>query len=178
MVPLLAEGWSHAPGGTHLKVVPCCWRATSARAGSRMPRPRASSLGVRAELARDRREEPLPFHAIDPNTWPHSRPRRQRGRADNKLTGPHRPALPARPEKSIGNRCAVPREVATSAAGTPATQSSSGPTLSMEPVSLFSRLRSRFSRGIENGKFTVASGSAIVPIAIGRRSQAPRPAGD
>jgi hypothetical protein len=28
VVPLLAEGWSHAAGGTQLKVVPCCWRAT------------------------------------------------------------------------------------------------------------------------------------------------------
>ncbi len=28
VVPLLAEGWSHAAGGTHLKVVPCRWRAT------------------------------------------------------------------------------------------------------------------------------------------------------
>jgi hypothetical protein len=29
VVPLLAKVWSHAAGGTHLKVVPCCWRATS-----------------------------------------------------------------------------------------------------------------------------------------------------
>ena len=29
MVPLLAEGWSHVAVGTHVKVVPCSWRATS-----------------------------------------------------------------------------------------------------------------------------------------------------
>jgi len=28
VVPLLATKWSHAPGETHLKVVPCPWRAT------------------------------------------------------------------------------------------------------------------------------------------------------
>jgi hypothetical protein len=30
VVPSLAEGWSHAAGGTHLAVVPCHWRATLA----------------------------------------------------------------------------------------------------------------------------------------------------
>ena len=29
VVPLLAKGWSHAAGETHLKVVPCRWRATA-----------------------------------------------------------------------------------------------------------------------------------------------------
>jgi len=28
VVPLLANGWSHAAGETHLTVVPCRWRAT------------------------------------------------------------------------------------------------------------------------------------------------------
>ncbi len=28
VVPSLAKQWSHPPGGTHLKVVPCSWRAT------------------------------------------------------------------------------------------------------------------------------------------------------
>jgi hypothetical protein len=32
VVPSLAERWSHHPGGTHLKVVPCHWRATVSRA--------------------------------------------------------------------------------------------------------------------------------------------------
>jgi hypothetical protein len=29
VVPSLADRWSHHTGGTHLKVVPCHWRATS-----------------------------------------------------------------------------------------------------------------------------------------------------
>ncbi len=28
VVPSLADRWSHHTGGTHLKVVPCHWRAT------------------------------------------------------------------------------------------------------------------------------------------------------
>ena len=28
VVPSLADWWSHHTGGTHLKVVPCHWRAT------------------------------------------------------------------------------------------------------------------------------------------------------
>jgi hypothetical protein len=28
VVPSLADKWSHHTGGTHLKVVPCHWRAT------------------------------------------------------------------------------------------------------------------------------------------------------
>jgi hypothetical protein len=28
VVPSLAHRWSHHTGGTHLKVVPCHWRAT------------------------------------------------------------------------------------------------------------------------------------------------------
>src|ERR1700690_1724901 len=33
VVPLLAEGWSHAAGGTQLRVVPCSWRATDEDTG-------------------------------------------------------------------------------------------------------------------------------------------------
>jgi len=29
VVPSLAERWSHPRGGTHLKAVPCRWRATT-----------------------------------------------------------------------------------------------------------------------------------------------------
>ena len=29
VVPSLADRWSHHTGGTHLKVVPCHWRATT-----------------------------------------------------------------------------------------------------------------------------------------------------
>jgi hypothetical protein len=36
VVPSLADGWSHTPGGTHLKVVPCCWRATLVPVRSRI----------------------------------------------------------------------------------------------------------------------------------------------
>lgn len=28
VVPSLADRWSHHTGGTHIKVVPCHWRAT------------------------------------------------------------------------------------------------------------------------------------------------------
>ena len=28
VVPSLADKWSHHTGGTHIKVVPCRWRAT------------------------------------------------------------------------------------------------------------------------------------------------------
>lgn len=34
VVPSLADRWSHHTGGTHLKVVPCHWRATHAQADS------------------------------------------------------------------------------------------------------------------------------------------------
>jgi len=33
VVPSLAHRWSHHTGGTHLKVVPCHWRATIGRDG-------------------------------------------------------------------------------------------------------------------------------------------------
>jgi hypothetical protein len=29
VVPSLADRWSHHTGGTHIKVVPCHWRATT-----------------------------------------------------------------------------------------------------------------------------------------------------
>jgi len=33
VVPSLADRWSHHTGGTHLKVVPCHWRATGGSGG-------------------------------------------------------------------------------------------------------------------------------------------------
>ena len=35
VVPSLADRWSHHTGGTHLKVVPCHWRATISTAKRR-----------------------------------------------------------------------------------------------------------------------------------------------
>jgi hypothetical protein len=39
VVPSLADRWSHHTGGTHLKVVPCHWRATGTVANDDVPVP-------------------------------------------------------------------------------------------------------------------------------------------
>ncbi len=53
VVPLLAEGWSHAAVGTHVMVVPCSWRATLGDSIYRgdwqivyLPHPRDDVLGT------------------------------------------------------------------------------------------------------------------------------------
>lgn len=57
VVPSLADRWSHHTGGTHLKVVPCHWRATSKkldRHGFRARRLKAisgSSTSTRTRIA-------------------------------------------------------------------------------------------------------------------------------
>ena len=78
VVPSLAHRWSHHTGGTHLKVVPCHWRATACssapanqpgRTGLPHPssEPHVPTLTRRAPIPRDPTSHHPTLHREEPD---------------------------------------------------------------------------------------------------------------